>query len=111
MTIPRLKRSKKSYALPSNGTIYQVIKTWEPSGYKNIRCRDDRLEIDVHSANGSMNPIDRQEILPRALGWDCLYYHTISCQLLHSSRATAAVVASSLVVVRSVRGDLHSQLQ
>jgi hypothetical protein len=77
----------------------------------NARCRDDRLETDVHSANGGMNPTDRQEILPRALGWDCLNYHTISRQLLHSSRTTAAIVASLLAVVCSVRGDLHSQLQ
>ena len=77
----------------------------------NTRCRDDRLETDVHSANGGMNPTDRQEILPRALGWDSLNYHTISRQLLHSSRTTAAIVASSLAVVRSVRGDLHLQPQ
>jgi hypothetical protein len=58
-----------------------------------------------------MNPTDRQEILPRTLGWDCLNYHTISRQLLQSSRTTAAIVASSLAVVGSLRGDLHSQLQ
>jgi hypothetical protein len=77
----------------------------------NTRCRDDRLETYVHSANGGMNPTDRQKILPRALGWDCLNYHTISRQLLYSSRTTAAIVATSLAVVLSVRGELRSQLQ
>jgi len=100
-----------SYTLPSNGTTYQVIKTWAPSRYMNTRCRDDGLETDVHSANGGMNPTDRQEILPRAPGWYCLNYHTISRQFLQSSRTTAAIVASSLAAVRSVRDDLHSQLQ
>ena len=33
-----------SYTLPSNGTTYQVTKTWAPSRYMNTGCRDDRLE-------------------------------------------------------------------
>jgi hypothetical protein len=82
-----------SYTLPSNGTTYQVIKTWAPRRHMKTTCGDDHLETDDHFANCGMNPADRPEILPTALGSDSLIYQAVSRQLLHSSRTTAAIVA------------------
>ena len=115
MTIARLKRLKKLDTNSLRVTHYrQMAPHIKQSKHvhqvgKLTQGEETIVWKVVHSANG--NPTDRQEMLPTALGWDCLNYHKISRQLLHSSPITDAVVASSLAVVRSLRGDLHSQLQ
>jgi hypothetical protein len=54
-------------------------------------------------ASSGKDTIDRHEVLLRTLGWDSPSC-AISRELLHGSRSTAAIMASSLAGVRTVRG-------
>lgn len=56
----------------------------------------------MQSARSSMDRVDRHEVL-RGPFWDNPNSHAISHELLHGFRSTAAVMAPSLLGVRTVR--------
>jgi hypothetical protein len=55
------------------------------------------------SAISDMNPADPQEALRRSPVCDSPNYRAISCELYHSSHVTAAIMASPLAAVGTVR--------
>jgi hypothetical protein len=65
---------------------------------------DDCLETDVRSASSDMDVNLSSWSTSRIFGWDSPNSRAISRKLLHGSRSTAAIMASSLAGVRTVRG-------